>query len=163
VRPFSAQRGCERERERKPFRPQNPNLRAIGTLHPPRVVTKRVAPVKRPDNVGSRYNTYFSGYLLGFASRGSVSFSRVFISTPRDNMPPVDSQEGSCFSCLYSSFVIVATPQSEIPRSIDDLLARDDKAAYTSITATTGITIIEESTRRISLHIKLWKFDHLNL
>lgn len=121
---------------------------------PPRVVTSRVTPVKRSDNVGSRYNTYFSGHLSGFAPGVPPVVSHVFISTSRDNMPPIDSQEGFFLFLLFVFIVCNCrdAPQSEIPRSTDDLFARNDKAAYASITAITGITVIEKSTRGNSLH-----------
>lgn len=64
-------------------------------------------------------------------------------------MPPIDSQEGSFLFLLFMFIVCNRrdAPQSEIPRSTYDLFARNDKVAYASITAVTGITIIEKLTR----------------
>lgn len=88
VRPFSraTRRGCGMEGAGtgKPFRPQNPTfvLSALRT-HPRASSRVGWSPVKRPDNVGSRYNTYFSGHLSGFASGVPDSFARIHLDTTR--------------------------------------------------------------------------------
>lgn len=69
------------------FAPREASLRRRGRV------------VKRFDNVGSRYSTYFSGHLSGFALRvsgregGRTWRLCIFISPPRNNMLPIHSRK----------------------------------------------------------------------
>lgn len=75
------------------------------------------------DNVGSRYNTYFSGHLSGFAVRGGCAAKQY----AADRLGP-----SPLFVLRESSRR--RQRESEIPRS--RRRSRRDKAAYASITAT---------------------------
>lgn len=89
--------------------------RAIGTLHPRE--KGELSSVKRPDNVGSRYNTYFSGHLSGFAQG-----VRACIHLGAAKQYAVDRLERGFLLSVCTRGIIVI-PQSEIPHSDDDLFA----------------------------------------
>lgn len=107
-------------------------------------------PTKRiPDNAGSRYNTYFSGHLSGFASRKkgrSPSEKSVFISAPRNNMSPIAIGPLLVLSvCILGNHC--AIPQSEIPHAIRwrYLRAKRQSSLCISITDSCRIMIIEDN------------------